>query len=454
MFAVIVFVALSLRLTYVLVAKSGPCKLVVHGVVVGTYHSQCTGPNDQVNYNSTANALALGQGLSSPIPPHRPLAEHPPVTTFVLGAVSFAFDHLPLSKFADETIFPLGSKLRTHVREHRLFMALLGTVNVALVFVVAQRLCNRRVATIAGWTGTLYPFLWVNDGLIMSETIAIFVVLLLLLAVQLELRRHHVSVCVWIGILCGIAALTRAELLLLAPIFACIIAWRRGIGARAQVARGAIVLALASCVVLPWSLYNSSRFARTVTISTNDGITLAGANCAPTYSGHFIGLWSPEPPCTFTNRELASFGAVDSSVIAAQYRHRGIEYMRSHLTKLPVVVAARVGRLWNVFRPLDMVDYNVGESRERWVTTLGLISYFAMLPFALLGAASMWRAKMRRQCAALLAPVFVVTLSAAALVGQTRLRAPAEPVFVILTAVGVVEAERAIARRRVSRQSS
>ena len=112
--------------------------------------------------------------------------------------------------------------------------------------------------------------------------------------------------------------------------------------------------------------------------------------------------------------------------------------MRDHLGRVPIVVAARVGRVWSVYRPLDMISYNQGESRERWVTELGLVAYYPLVLLAIAGAVEMVRRRRGHALWILVVPAISVTLVAAATYGQTRLRATAEPSIVILAAIGAV----------------
>ena len=44
-------------------------------------------------------------------------------------------------------------------------------------------------------------------------------------------------------------------------------------------------------VLAPWVVYNAGRFDQTFLISTNDGLTLVGANCDSQYDGPDPGLW-------------------------------------------------------------------------------------------------------------------------------------------------------------------
>jgi len=46
----------------------------------------------------------------------------------------------------------------------------------------------------------------------------------------------------------------------------------------------------------------------------------------------------------------------DQSQVATKYRKRAFHYMRTHLRRLPLVIVARVGRTWGLYRPIDMVS--------------------------------------------------------------------------------------------------
>ena len=96
--------------------------------------------------------------------------------------------------------------------------------------------------------------------------------------------------------------------------------------------------------------------------------------------------------------------------------------MRTHLRRMPVVVLARVGRTWSLFRPLDMVEFNKGEGREPWVTRLGLVVYYPTLIAAIGGAVVMWQRRARRALWVLLVPAIAVTVGVA-----RHLRADALP---------------------------
>jgi len=438
----IAMVALAVRVGYVAVAKSGPCTLRLNGEVVGSYPSECT-VGDQVFYNSAANRLAKGDGYVEPFdarhppdPGTGPAADHPPLTITVLAPVSFVFEHVPpFSWFGDAT----------HVREHRYTMAVLGVALVILIGLLGRAAAGGRAGLIAAGIAAVYPNLWVNDGLVMSETITGIAVLASLLLAHRFAVAPSARTAALLGAACGLAALARAELALFVPLLAIPVAlMARGCAIGRRLRLAGIAMCMAGLVIGPWVAYNNLRFDETTTISTNDGIALAGSNCRRVYYGGGIGLTSLDPPCIDHPHPRG-----DQSVVATVYRKRAVDYARDHLRRVPVVVAARVARTWGLYRPGDMLSYNLGEGRERWVSALGIWTYYPLLALALVGAVLL----ARRRAASLwplVVPTLVVTIGAALTYGQTRFRSAAEPSIVVMAAVALSALRSPVQRSAVS----
>ena len=436
----IVFAGFVIRVAYVEGAKGEECAIAVDGDQKGSFPSECP-VGDQLFYNSAANRLADGDGYVEPLwavshpgedPP--PAADHPPLTVTVLGAVSWLAEQPPIDTITS------GDALDTHVREHRYAMVLFGTVLVLLVGLLGRKVGGDTVGLVAAGIAAITPNIWVNDGLIMSESITNVVVVLTLLAALWVIDEPTPNRIALLGACCGLAALARAEFLLLLPLVALPLSIRRpDVVLRILTPIGACVLVLA-----PWVIYNMTRFEEPTFISTNDGLALLASNCDPVYSGDGMGLTSydadagciddPPPPG-------------DQSEVAKVYRDRAIDYAQDHWERAPLVALARAGRTWSVFRPFDMIDYNQGEGREKWVTRLGLALYYPTLIAAIAGSALLWRKQRRKVLWVLLAPAVIVTVGSMLTYGQTRFRAAAEPSLAVLAAVAIVAGVQALQGR-------
>src|SRR5207302_6631986 len=80
----------------------------------------------------------------------------------------------------------------------------IGVGVVVLVFCVARRIATPRAGVAAALIAAVYPPLLANDVALLTEPLA----LLLLLGMVLALGRRNV---VWGGVLCGLLVLTRAS---------------------------------------------------------------------------------------------------------------------------------------------------------------------------------------------------------------------------------------------------
>jgi 4-amino-4-deoxy-L-arabinose transferase-like glycosyltransferase len=406
---VILLAAVALRVGYVLT------------VTRNDHHAY-----DAFYYDAEATSLADGHGFVDPFgfaggQKPGPAADHPPLTSMAL---------VPAAELDEAATWLAHGSLAM-----RFEMTLLGVGVVAAIGLLGRALKGDRVGLLAAAIAAIYPNLWMNDGLVMSETLATLLTVIALLLVYRVVRRPSAAPVVALGLVCGLATLTRAELLLYVPLLAVPTVWIALRSSRRTTLASAGVVVLAAVVVGPWVIYNLTRFEDPVFVSTNDGIALVGSNCHATYYGHSVGL-----------TRLACLGRTppgDASAQSRVYRQRAFDYIGAHAARVPVVALARVGRLWSVWNPADTITFNEGEGRPSWASTLGVVSLLLLLVAAVPGLLAL----RRRGVPAwpLLVPAVVVTVAAVAFYGQPRFRAPAEPAIVVLAAIGI---DAWLARRR------
>jgi 4-amino-4-deoxy-L-arabinose transferase-like glycosyltransferase len=324
---------------------------------------------------------------------------------------------------------------------HRLASCLLGVATVVVIALLAYRLAGTAAGLVAAGLAALYPQLWINDGMLMSESLVVLLSALVLYAAYCFIASPRVRSAVLLGLACGAATLTRSELLLLFPFLvvplACFVK-NKGWKQRAK-------LAIVACVtggvlILPWVTFNMVRFDEPTWLSTGTGSALSAASCDATYYGSKIGYWEycfqgPYPPVT-----------LDESVRDLAPRHAADKYISAHLSRLPLVMAARIGRMWGVFKPGQTTTFEWSlEARGRTASWIALFFYYALLPFAIVGLVVM----RRRKIAIWPVIVFAViaTIAAATTFGVTRYRAPAEVGLVLAAAIGIVAVCRRFAGR-------
>jgi len=265
---------------------------------------------------------------------------------------------------------------------------------------------------VAAAVAALYPGLWLNDGLVMSESIGALTVVLWMLASLVWQARPSPWSAVLMGAAAGVAALTRPELavLMVAAVGA---AWWVGGDRRRLMAGLAVVGGLA--VLAPWVAFNVTRFEHPVILTTNAGTTLRGANCDAVYEGRRLGSWALE--CLFIDPDV---GRMEGSVRDTRWRADGIDYARDHAGRLPVVVAARVGRSFDLYGVGYQVDEDLRDGRPRRGVWAAVVSFWVLAVLAFIGQ----RRASRFGRLLLWVPVGAVLLAAVVFYGGHRIARP------------------------------
>lgn len=405
--AAIAGLALAWRVVYVLVWRHDP-------LVFG----------DGLAFHLQAIDLADGLGFTDPIKYHflaglHPSAAHPPLFSLVLFAVTRTGRALGLGSF-DTTLV------------HQLTCAAISSIAVVVIGLIGHMLGGARAGLIAAGLAAAYPPLWVSDALVMSESLFVLTIALALLAYYRFHEHPSWRTAAACGVAIGAAALTRPEAAFLVPLLGIPFVvgrsdrsrrsnqsrWRRG---------GAIALVaiVAATVCAPWVVRNLVTFHRPVLLSENVDSVIAGANCEPTYYGHKIGSW--DVTC-----HTLPVPVGDESDMGAVLRHRGQEYARQHLGRLPLVAAARLGRTFLVFKPLAN---KTDAGRPAWTQWATVILYFPVQVLAVVGVVVLRRRRIRAwplvAMAALVAGTSVFTY------GISRFRVPWDVASVIAAAVGI-----------------
>lgn len=422
--SLITLVGLVLRVVYVVGARHGVCG---GGILV----EGC--PGDAWVYRHSALLLADGHGFVSPVDwavshgrLHLASADHPPLLIVVLAGASW-----------------LG--LRSWLA-HGLVIALIGTASVVVAGLLGREVGGRRLGTPIGLLAAalvaLSPNVWINDGNVLSESPAILLILLVAWTAYRCWARPSWGRAALVGALIGLAMLVRPESgLLVVLVAAPITLLHRSSPWRDRIGRLVAVGVVAAAVCAPWVAYNVARFNHPVTLSTGFGITLANTNCDITYYGDRTGYWSPDciPPFTRARGE-------DQSDDEQYLRRVGMDYLRSHQRRFPVVVLARLGRMFDVYRVGQQVHLDFYEGRPVWASWIGLVVFYPTVVFAALGA---WALRRRRvPISPLVGPIALVVVNAVLTFGHARYRAPAEGVLLVLAAVGLHAAWRRISARR------
>src|SRR4051794_6283400 len=305
---------------------------------------------------------------------------------------------------------------------HRVVSCLLGGAAVVLIGLLGRRVGGDRIGLLAGAIAAIYPALWMLDASLRSESLYLpLITLALLLAYD---RRF-----VWLGIVLGLAALTRSEALLLVPLL------MLGIP-RPRLKPALAVVGCCLVVIAPWLARNWITFNHPTGLSTNEGGLFAGANCNSAYYTPLIGTWACFP-------ENDPAWGTNEAVISGHLRQRALDYATDHAGRVPAVVGVRVLRGWGlgVARRAARLEASIAD-RHIDAQRAAMISLYLLAPFAIAGAVVLRRRG--EPLRILLAPIVFVIVVAALSYGSTRFRVAAEPSIVVLASLGIQAAWRRV----------
>jgi 4-amino-4-deoxy-L-arabinose transferase-like glycosyltransferase len=446
---------------------------------------EVAGRGDAVYYHLQANAIAEGEWF--PVPEisvisdeSRPDAQHPPLFPLVVaGASVLGFDSMT---------------------QHQILGAFIGSISVLLVGLLGRRVGGDRVGLVAAALMTLWPSVWVHEFLMLSESVTVLLAAAVLLAAYRYLDRSSPGRAAALGALCGLAALSRTELVLLFPFLVFPLVLARAPDPK-RFAGGLAAAAVAALAVLgPWVIPNLFRFEKPIVFTAQGGVTLTIASCDSTFSGDRIGYsdLGCVPPLSQVSvpeeqrdqlqaarevlfahlyREETAYQlfdgersvpvplercapllpdqpdlteeecndrlvevldrAGDASEIEADYYQVGSEYVGDHLGELPRVVAARIGRTFGLYRPVQQIELESDiDNRPAWTSWWSLILWYPLAGLAVYGAVLL----KQRRFPLLPLLVFPVTTLLAVIIalGSTRFRCATDVVVVVLASVAVV----------------
>jgi 4-amino-4-deoxy-L-arabinose transferase-like glycosyltransferase len=315
--------------------------------------------------------------------------------------------------------------------------AVLGTIAVALIYLIALELFGATAALVAGTIAAIYPTLLLVGSSLLSESLFIPLLLGAVLA-GLKARRsaRPVRLALVAGALIGLASLTRANgLLLIVPLWFLVWVDRPRMTLRSARVPAAM-LAAALVALLPWTIRNVSVFHQLVPVSTEGGYTLAGQfNPQEAANKQFPYIWIP--PVTDLEQAFRAEPNGNEADIDSKMSSLALSYMRHH----PAVVLKTL--FWNTLHLAGLP----GPGLERWGAPyesyprgLAVASVYAFWLLAVLALAGALTPAARRAPLALWGFPLAVFLSTVGLSGIERTRSPADPFLIVLGSLAVCAA--------------
>ena len=387
--ASIVSVALVIRVLYVM--KVGPDSLI--------------GLDSSMFYRTVASRLISGDGFTTGTV--YPDTGHPPLFVYLLAALDLV-------------------GLRS-VQDQRLALAVLGSAGLILVAETGRRFRDPLTGLLAASIGALSPLWFGHQHALMPESLVLILGPALLLSALWCLEEPSSKRWALIGVLSGFSILTRSDLALLVALLGLVLAFASKKRETFRLHHLAVMVGIAAVMVAPWLAYHRLE-ADSWKLSTNGGVTLAGANCQETYFspgslGSFSMACGPGQLVPLLGEGNGSTGATEADTILSR---RAVDYARAHPRRLPVVALARLGRTWMPYESSQTDELARVEGRSPTWEGRALPVHLFIGIIAIGGVLVSLRDR-RLRALVMLTPIISVSILSILFFGSPRARALAQP---------------------------
>ena len=324
----------------------------------------------------------------------------------------------------------------------KILNATLGALTVIAVYLLGTAMFHRKVGLCAAALFAVFPNAIAWTPLLFPEALFILTLVLALWALAAstpESTRNTVLVAAVVGLLTGLAALTRGQGLVLVPV--AIVFWISRDGWRAGAGQSVVMLLAAALLIAPWTIRNWVTLDSPVIISTNAGVSLRTGH-APDSTG--TSMWTSDPVRDKSGDLFtAEQSAYDPEWEVVGYRvwtRRAIGYALTHPMREVELTRYKVYHL-----------YRSDSGVIPWLTTLGVTpiepswlqdrlwvvfdaSYYSLL-FAALAFMPLWLIRGGPKKQLLINVLVMWTLFHIVFNGEPRYHVPLYPLFA-LSAVG------------------
>ncbi len=329
------------------------------------------------------------------------------------------------------------------VQSARIAQAVLGTIVVGLLGLVALELFGVAIGLIATAVAAVYPaFIELSSVLVAETLLTVFVLGAVWAGLRARRSRRPYRWCAFAGVLSGLAALTHDNGFLVAlPLVLAV--WGLG-GGRRLVAPAALVAA-AVLTVIPWIVRDQIVMHTFVPISDESGITLAGTyNTVSAHDPQIPYKWRYYARIPSDRRLFAQAPRLTEPELSSKLQSRAFSYVGAQ-PLAPVSVAfhntLRLLELEGTF-PWKASAASIGLSTS--TAAVGVVGFWLVLLLAIGGALTRAARAAPRWLWAV--PV-LLWLSVAFVNAETpRFREPIDPFLILLAACALQRVFGRVAR--------
>lgn len=343
--------------------------------------------------------------------------------------------------------------LGPHDRTVRLLLSVVGSVTCVLIYFFAKDLFGKRIGLCVGLLASIYPFLFIYDGWLYSESVYTFLLLAFCYTLYRQQYTPRWSLAIMSGILLGLLSLTRPNGLLLLSLFivwVVVLGWKKILSWRA-VMQSAIAISLISLVfVVPWTIRNAAVTHAFVPVAVGDGKVLLGAyNDMILQRPYYLGIWIiPGESVPSVAQQFPTNCAAACEVRRDNaYKYYAGQWIQSHLGKMPYLLGLHFVNMWQITTQEADLPINRFPERNTSHLVIAMMEILTPIVFALAAIGLIITRKRWHELLFIYLMIALTIVQCIILYGIPRFRAPIEPLLLIL-AGGALEWLAAVLKER------
>jgi len=404
--AVIFFAALAIRLIY------------VHQLKQTYFFAPFKGGYDDYIFDNWAQEILKGNWLGDGVL----YIYRMPLYGYALALLYFLFGH--------------------HYLPVYMIQALIGAGTCLVIYAIGVILANRAVGFIAGLFNALYGVFLYYTGMLLGETLGMFLGSLAILFLALFQKNRKAVRLFFAGLSIGIAALARANMLILAPF---VLIWICGLSkkdALAKLFRHCAVFILGIVIALsPVMIRNYVHEKDLVPVIASGGINFYIGNAYGADGKYRItdGVSTNPERMIYSSIDIAekkSARKLKPSEISNFWAKEAFRSMREHgISFLFPLMGRKFALFWNSFEVPDIWDYYFFKKYIP-VLRMPLFSFSVIAPLAFVGLYLAW--PKRKELSLLYLMLLGNMVSLMAFFITSRYRTQAIPALSIFASYGLV----------------
>ncbi len=318
-----------------------------------------------------------------------------------------------------------------------LFQTVFSCASVFLIFFIGKTVFSRIIGIVSASICALYPyFIWFN-GILITETFALFFLLLYISMIILIKKINNPWFLFMIGIVGGLANLTKSIFFFMSPFVLLFIIYvmysnhQRMI----NIFRGSFSFILGLILIMsPWIYRNYSLSeGRIIPVTKDNGVMLylqIGRYLDPNYeyqkhmsrgSNPFIDSRKSE----FENDKIKFELKMDD-----YYSQITFDLILDYPTKYLSIVWKNFYRFWAIY-PFQYHD----EANLKYLI-IGLLSFGIFVPFFIYGCVNIFRERSLYPSLLILIIIYF-TIIHSLILGMIRYRIPIDPLFILISVYGI-----------------